>query len=119
MMFTKDRRRHPRTRLQEPLRGVVGDARVYVVDASLGGVRLAHQAPLPAPGGFCRVELPSEMGPITLDCEVMRTASQPSTSHDPARAVYYSGLQVIAADLQSAERLRSLFDDPARDRKAD
>ena len=118
-MFTRDRRRHPRKKLQEPLRGAVGDARVYVVDASVGGVRVAHQAPLPEPGGFCRVELPSEMGPITLDCEVMRTAPQASPSRDPAKAVYYSGLQVIAADLQSAERLRSIFEDPSGDHAAD
>ena len=118
-MFTRDRRRHPRVKLHEPLRGVAGEARIYLVDASAGGVRIAHQAPLPPPGGFCRIEVPSEMGPIKLDCEVVRTVPQPSRSRDPAKAVYYSGLQVIATDLQSAERLRSIFDDPAGDLDAD
>ena len=118
-MFTRDRRRHPRVRLHEPMRGAVGEARIYLVDVSVGGVRIAHHAPMPDPGGFCRIELPSEMGPIKLDCEVVRTVPQTPPSRDPAKVVYYSGLQVVAADLQSVERLRSLFDDPSGDLDAD
>jgi PilZ domain. len=116
-MFTKDRRRHPRVKLQEPLRGSAGESRIYVVDASIGGIRVAHQASLPPPGGICRIEVPSEMGPIRLDCEVVRTVSQPS--RDPSRVLYYSGLAVVAADLQSVERLRSIFENPEGDLKAD
>ena len=118
-MFTKDRRRHPRIKLHDPLRGAVGESRIYIVDASVGGMRVAHQATLPPPGGFCRIELPSEFGPIKLDCEVVRTVPQPSPSRDPAKVVYYSGLEVVAADPQSAERMRSIFDDPAGDLEAD
>ncbi len=118
-MFTRDRRRHPRVKLHDPLRGAMGESRIYIVDASVGGMRVAHQATLPPPGGFCRIELPSEMGLITLDCEVVRTVPQPESSRDPSKVVYYSGLQVVAADPQSAERLRSFFDDPAGDLDAD
>ena len=102
-MVEQDRRRYHRTALAEPLRAAVGSIRVYVLDASVGGMRVAHQAALPNPGEFCRIEVPSKLGPIRLDCEVVRTV--------PDRSVYHSGLEIIAADRQSAERLRSIFGD--------
>lgn len=99
-MNSADRRRYPRTNLSRPIRGSVGAARIYVLDASVGGIRIAHQVNLPEPGEFCRVEVPTDLGPIKLDCEVVRTV--------PERAVYHTGLQILAADHQSAERLRSI-----------
>jgi hypothetical protein len=99
-MVSADRRRHRRVNLPQPIRGAVGPARVYVLDASVGGLRIAHQVPLPEPGEFCRVEVPTDLGPIKLDCEVVRTV--------PERTVYHTGLQILATDHQSAERLRSI-----------
>ena len=95
-----DRRRHSRVSLPQPIRGAVGTARVYVLDASVGGIRIAHQAVLPSPGEFCRIEMPTDLGPIKLDCEVVRTV--------PERTLYHTALQIVAADHQSAERLRSM-----------
>jgi hypothetical protein len=100
-MINSERRRFPRVTLSTPVRGAVGDSSVYVLDASAGGMRIAHKAPLPSPGDFCRVDLPSEIGPIRLDCEVVRTIIQ--------NALYQSGLQIVAADRQSTERFRILF----------
>ena len=99
-MTTADRRRYPRVNLPQPIRGSVGAARVYLLDASVGGLRIAHQAALPGPGEFCRVELPTDLGPIKLDCEVVRTIAE--------RTLFHTGLQIVAADHQSAERLRSM-----------
>ena len=93
-MVTADRRRHPRFNLQQPIRGAVGSARVYVLDASVGGILIAHQVALPSPGEFCRVEVPTDLGPIKLDCEVVRTMTE--------RSVYHTGLQILATDHQSA-----------------
>ncbi len=108
-MNSADRRRYPRINLSQPIRGSVGAARVYVLDASVGGIRIAHQVNLPEPGEFCRVEVPTDLGPIKLDCEVVRTV--------PERAVYHTGLQILAADHQSAERLRSMCGAAAAPRK--
>lgn len=99
-MDSAERRRYHRVNLPQPIRGAVGPARVYVLDASVGGIRIAHQVALPAPGEFCRIEVPTDLGPLTLDCEVVRTV--------PERSVYHTGLQILAADHQSAERLRSI-----------
>jgi PilZ domain len=100
-MPTTERRRFRRVTLRQPLRGAVGDARVYLVDGSLGGIRIVHQTPLPSPGAFCRVEVLSDLGPMKLDCEVVRTM--------PRDRLFQSGLAIVAADWQSTERLKSLF----------
>lgn len=103
-MIETNRRRHQRVTLAQPIRAAVGPIRVYVLDASVGGMRVAHQAALPHPGEFCRIELTSELGPICLDCEVVRTV--------PDRSRFQTGLEIIAADRQSAERLRNIFGEP-------
>lgn len=103
MISAEDRRRFQRVTLPHPIRGAVGSARIYVLDASMGGVRIAHQSALPAPGGFCRLELATTEGPVKLDCEIVRTSV--------AQQLFHSGLQIVAADRQSAERLRSLCAD--------
>lgn len=109
-MFT-ERRRYPRVKLREPLRGAIGSARVYVLDASVGGMRVAHQGTLPPPGAFCRVELPTGMGTIKVDCEVVRTVPAPAPLTQTQKPIFHSGLAVVAAaDNQSAQRLRTICD---------
>ena len=110
-MVTTERRRHQRVRLREPLRGAVGPARIYVLDASMGGMRVAHQGTLPSPGAYCRIELPSDVGTIKVDCEVVRTVPQPPPMTQTAKPIFHSGLAFVApADRQSAERLKTMFD---------
>jgi len=109
-MINTERRRHPRVKLRDPLRGAVGAARVYVLDASIGGMRVAHQGTLPAPGEYCRVELPTDMGTIKIDCQIMRTVPQPPPLTQTTKPIFHSGLAVVAAaDRQSAERLKTVF----------
>lgn len=109
-MTTRDRRRFERIRPTTPIQGVVGRAKVYVLDASIGGVGLLHENALPAPGDICRVEIQSEMGTITLDCEVVRTMPHSSgQTASVAKPLSESGLRVVSADHQSAQRLRNMF----------
>lgn len=119
-MVTNERRRFQRVKLREPLRGAVGQARIYVLDASLGGMRVAHQGTLPPPGDYCRIELPTDMGTIKVDCEVVRTVPQPPPMTQTTKPIFHSGLAVVApADHQSAERLKEIFEklpsDPLKD----
>lgn len=108
-MTSKDRRRFQRIQPPQPLRGAVGRARVYVLDGSIGGVGVLHENSLPTPGDICRIEILSELGPITLDCEVVRTVPHAGGQNGTAKSLCHSGLRVIAADHQSAQRLRSMF----------
>lgn len=113
-MISQDRRRHHRIKLRTPIRGAVGQARVFVTDSSVSGMAIAHQASLPAPGSICRVELASDWGPIRLDCQVVRTVEHTATATPPA-PIYLSGLQIVVMDHQSAERLKSLIETVAYD----
>ncbi|HEX9162903.1 MAG TPA: PilZ domain-containing protein [Thermoanaerobaculia bacterium] len=109
-MVTSERRRFERTRLREPISGSVGNARVYILDASLGGMRVAHQGTLPPPGAYCRIELPTDMGTIKVDCEVVRTVAQPPPLTQTTKPIFHSGLAVVAAvDHQSDERLKAML----------
>lgn len=96
-----ERRKFRRVTLPEPIRGTIAGMLVYVLDASPGGIQIAHRTDLPSPGGFCRLDIQSNLGPLKLDCQVVRTTND-STLH-------HTGLSIIAADRQSIERLRSLF----------
>lgn len=110
-MASTERRRHQRLKLREPLRGAAGSARIYVLDASVGGMRVAHQGTLPSPGAFIRIELPTDMGTIKVDCEVVRTVPQPPPMTQTSKPIFHSGLAVVAAaDRQSAERFKTVFD---------
>ncbi len=108
-MVTRDRRRFQRIRPPQPVRGTVGFAHIYVLDASLGGFGVLHENILPSPGDICRVEISSELGPITLDCEVVRTVHHTPQQNAFGKPLFQSGLRVVAADHQSALRLRSMF----------
>lgn len=105
-MPASDRRRRNRVMFRTPVRGDAGGARIYVLDASPIGVGIVHDAPLPPPGAVCRVEMPSELGPIRLDCAIVRTVKQ--SANAAARELFHSGLEVLSADRQSEARLRSL-----------
>jgi hypothetical protein len=110
-MIATERRQHPRLKLREPLRGAVGPSRIYILDASVGGMRVAHQGTLPPPGEVCRLELPTDVGTIKVDCEVVRTVPQPPPLTQTTKPIFHSGLQVVsAADRQSAERLKAIFE---------
>ena len=108
-MTTKDRRRFERIKPMQPIRGAVGAARVYILDGSIGGVGLLHENVLPVPGDICRVEITSDLGPITLDCEVVRTVQHSPSQNGFTKPLFQSGLRVVAADHQSAQRLRGVF----------
>ncbi len=100
----RDRRRH--TRVPCRMRGAVGSTGVMVIDLSMGGIGVVHESALPPPGGICRLEVPSEVGPISLDCAIVRTVKRNAT--DAARVVFHTGLQVLAADRQSQARLQTI-----------
>jgi hypothetical protein len=114
MMEASDRRRHRRIRMRTPIRGAVGESRVFLTDSSVRGIGVAHEeGTLPAPGSICRLELKSDWGPIRLDCEVVRTVERVVTQ--TRRPVYQSGLEIIVMDPQSAERLKTMIESVSND----
>src|SRR6185295_8564495 len=70
----KERRKVSRARLTRPIGGRVGNARVFLVDVSVEGLRVAHQSALPAVGQTCRVAFDWQGQLIELDCEVIHNS---------------------------------------------
>ena len=101
-MLQHERRRFRRVNLRHPIRAFCGAVQVQLVDASIAGLRVLHQSPLPSAGGTCRVMFQSEFGPINVDCEIVFTSALPAGGQQ-------SGLRVLAADRQSQERLREML----------
>lgn len=99
-MLQQERRRFHRVNLRQPIRAFAGAVPVQLIDASIAGVRVIHQNPLPSSGATCRVMFQSEFGPISVDCEVVHTEIHPGG--------HQTGLRVLAADRQSQERLREM-----------
>src|SRR5712691_4297193 len=96
MSTMKERRRHPRYRMLQPVRGSAGPAVVFVLDASRSGLRVAHRTQLPADGAICRVELPLPNGPIHLDCAIVHTSIQHANA--AAESLFHSGLRIVTPD---------------------
>ena len=99
-MLQHERRRFHRVMIRQPIRAFAGAVAVQLVDASIAGVRVIHQNPLPGAGATCRVMFQSEFGPVSVDCEVVHTTDYPGGQQ--------TGLRVLAADRQSQERLREM-----------
>jgi hypothetical protein len=99
-MLQHERRRFHRVSLRQPIRAFAGAVGVQLVDASIAGVRVLHQNPLPPSGATTRVMFQSEFGPVSVDCEVVHT--------EPYQGGFQTGLRVLAADRQSQERLREM-----------
>lgn len=97
-----ERRRFERFGIPHPIRTSVGSSPAYVVDASIAGIGVLHHQPAPGVGSSCRLMFYSEFGPITLQCEIVRTT--------PAidQATFQSGMRILAADSESEARLRML-----------
>ncbi len=99
-----ERRRHRRVRFPRPLRAACGEVRIYLVDVSDSGMLVVHADEL-AHGRFCHVQIASEIGPIRLDCQIVRTS--PHEVPRSSRPLYESALTILSADHQSRQRMHS------------
>ena len=99
-MLMTERRRFDRFSIPQPIRTSLGASPAYVVDASISGIGVLQHAEAPKVGSTCRLMFHSEFGPITLECEVARSAVKDGTIQ--------TGLRIVAADTQSDARLRTL-----------
>jgi hypothetical protein len=102
----RERRRHPRTTLRKPILAQIGTTPVFVLDVSRGGLRVVHQAKLPAPGAICRVDVPTDGDPINLDCAIVHTAIEHATA--AAKQLFSSGLQIVSGDESLVDRYEKI-----------
>jgi len=107
----KERRKVSRVKLPQPLVGRAGRARIFLVDASVEGIRVAHQGTVPAVGQSCRVELEWQGHPIELDCEVIHSSIFKLSKASGEKSIYHAGLRIANADAKSRATLKQLVAD--------
>lgn len=103
-----ERRRLQRVRLVEPLRGTIGATRIFVVDLSLRGLRVAHQDDIGAAGETVLVKFEYEGHGLTVRAEVKRTVLFKPAQGATGRAVYHSGLALSSVNESAAATLRDI-----------
>jgi hypothetical protein len=107
---TPDRRRVQRVRLPQPLRATIDGVRVFIVDVSLRGLRVAHQEEIGRVAATCIVRSEWDGRPLELHCSIVRTALHKSADSAGSRATYHSGLTINRAVGVSSVTLRRIIE---------
>jgi hypothetical protein len=107
-MTSQERRSVQRIRLSKALRGSVGTMRMFAIDISIKGVRLAHQEPMGRPGERCAVTVEWEGAKILLQCVIRHTRIERRATASNPKALHYSGLEIQEASETALEMLRHL-----------
>jgi hypothetical protein len=107
----KERRKVSRVKMSRPLPGNVGAARVFLIDLSVEGIRIAHQSALPAVGQSCRVSFEWEGQRIELDCQVIHNSLFKLAKSADEKSTYHAGLRIANAVGDSIASLRKLVAD--------
>ena len=95
--------------LVRPLAGRIGSARVFLLDASLGGVRIAHQGNIPAEDSICTLVFEWEAIPVVLECRIMRSTLQKMARNAQEKSVYHAGLDIVRASDEALKTLREMI----------
>jgi hypothetical protein len=103
-----ERRRYQRITLSRPVVGKIDSVKVFVIDVSIIGARVAHQEDLPQHQTY-RLTFEWQGEEIVYDCEVVRTASDNKPVPAGGRPVFQSGLRLLRAVGGSAVALRNLI----------
>ena len=93
-MDTHAEREIHRVHLLQPLRGSASELRIFVMDVSLRGFKIAHQEHVGAEGDRVRIEFEYDGQPIRARCEIRWTASQLVGRASYSRSLYHSGLRI-------------------------
>lgn len=105
-----EKRRYQRIILARPLAARMNSIKVFIIDISIIGVRVAHQEDLPS-GRTHRLAFDYEGYSITYDCEVVRTVVDKPAKDPGAKTLYHSGIRLLKPIADSAVSLRNMIAD--------
>ena len=91
-----------------PLPGRIGTARIFVHDASINGIRIAHQGNIPKPGTRVKIEFEWDGEPLRLECEIVHNELHRMAKTPSEKSVYHAGLHIVSATGNSAVLLRKV-----------
>ena len=109
-MLFLERRRVQRVKLLEPLRGTINGHRVFVVDVSLRGMRIAHQDSLGRIGDAITLHAQWDGKEMIFKCQIIRSAIHRVAETATAKTLYHSGVVITQALGTSAMVLRDLIE---------
>ncbi|HSY48245.1 MAG TPA: hypothetical protein VLC46_05495 [Thermoanaerobaculia bacterium] len=95
--------------LVRPLAARVGTARVFVLEASLNGLSVAHQGNIPAVGFTCVIVFEWDSIPVTLECQITRNTLQRLARNDQEKSVYHSSMEIVRASVEAMKTLRDMI----------
>jgi hypothetical protein len=105
----EERRRYQRVTLIRPVVGRIGAARVFVLDASLCGIRIAHQGNIPAAGSTCSILFEWESIPVLLECRITRNVLQKMARTAQEKSVYHAGMEIVRASAEAMKTMREMI----------
>ncbi len=105
-----ERRRVQRVRLPTPLRATIGGIRVFIVDLSLRGFRIAHQDSVGKVGDLCPISAEWDGRQIEVSCILVRTQVHRAADSHSNRTLYHSGLQMGTMTAASAMAVRAIIE---------
>jgi hypothetical protein len=110
VMEETERRRVQRVRLMQPLRGMAGSQRVFVLDLSVHGIRIAHQEELGRAGEACLLTFEWEGIHISVHCRISHTQVLRAGSPSRSRTLMHSGLEIEGASNEARTTLRTMIE---------
>jgi hypothetical protein len=101
MSVPSERRRLQRVTLLQPLPGRIGAQRIFILDLSRTGLRIAHQEAIGAPGEQRTIEFEWDCRRVALECTLRHSHVQ--------RRIQHSGFTIVAPSPESEEVLREII----------
>jgi hypothetical protein len=96
-------------RLVRPLVGRVGTARVFLLEASLSGVLLAHQGNIPPEGATAVVMFEWDGIAVALECHIVRNLLQKMARNANEKSVYHAAMEITRASDNAMKTLRDMI----------
>ena len=103
-----DRRRFGRIELEQPLKGLIDDVPVDVVEVSIAGFRVTHQARFP-PAGGSELRVSWHGREMRFSCGIARSTLFKLARTPAEKSIYQSGIRVDEAFGDSEMVLRDLI----------
>jgi hypothetical protein len=96
-------------RLVRPLVGRVGTARVFLIEASLSGVLIAHQGNIPPEGATAVVMFEWDGIAVALECHIVRNLLQKMARNANEKSVYHAAMEITRASDNAMKTLRDMI----------
>jgi hypothetical protein len=96
-------------KLPKPLAGKIEAQRVFILDVSRTGMRVAHQEKVGAPGERRIIEFEWDGRHVALECTLRHSQVQRIGTASYARSMYHSGFTIASPSPESEAILREML----------